>query len=94
MTNIQNSVYGLTALPGTKIFHLYVIVQGRRIGYLDYRFVDEADWFTEQQDDLFDIPISTLKVGLQIAKLITQDTMLFCGTLKQQKTSTGLKRLN
>ena len=36
--------------------------QGRRIGYLDYRFVDEADWFTEQQDDLFDIPISTLKV--------------------------------
>ncbi|KAL5255601.1 hypothetical protein ACHWQZ_G010989 [Mnemiopsis leidyi] len=39
-----------------------VLREGRRLGFLDVKFTDEPELFTDNQDTLFEIPISKIKV--------------------------------
>ena len=43
--------------------------QGRRLGFLDVKFTDEPDLFTDNQDTIFEIPLWKIKVNI-VARLV------------------------
>ena len=38
--------------------------QGRRLGFLDIKFCDEPELFTDNQETIFGIPITKIKVSI------------------------------
>ena len=52
--------------------------QGRRLGFLDVKFTDEPELFTDNQDTVFGIPIWKIKVNYTSRGIILVSVAIYC----------------